>query len=79
MSVLQSANFTGAERYNNYTGYGDSFEWVGDHEDPTPYDPYGRRKTTICVIDATHFNKSKDQFHSALMLRELNKVQLQFH
>ncbi|XP_066150021.1 poly(ADP-ribose) glycohydrolase-like [Euwallacea fornicatus] len=69
---------TGAERYNNYTGYGDSFEWTGDHEDNTPFDPYGRRRITICVIDATHFNKPRDQFHPSSMLRELNKAYVGF-
>lgn len=64
----------GVERYNDYSGYGDSFEWAGDHVDKTPFDVYGRRKTTICVIDATRFSKPYDQYQSSLMLREINKV-----
>ncbi|ERL94596.1 hypothetical protein D910_11873, partial [Dendroctonus ponderosae] len=65
---------TGVERYNNYSGYGDSFAWAGDYVDKTPFDVYGRRKTTICVIDAIHFSKPHDQYQSSLMLRELNKL-----
>lgn len=64
----------GVERYSNYRGYGDAFTWDGDFEDETPFDVYGRRKTTVVAIDATKFNKPSDQFSCSLVLRELNKV-----
>lgn len=64
----------GVERYSNYTGYGDGFEWNGDCRDKTPLDSYGRRRTTIVAIDATRFNKPADQYSGSLMLREVTKV-----
>ncbi|XP_023015523.2 poly(ADP-ribose) glycohydrolase [Leptinotarsa decemlineata] len=70
---------TGVERFSNYSGYGESFQWKGNVIDDTPHDEYGRRRTSICIIDATHFNKPKDQFHPSAMLRELNKAYVGFH
>ncbi|KAJ8922080.1 hypothetical protein NQ315_008721 [Exocentrus adspersus] len=69
---------TGPERYSKYSGYGDTFEWGGNVEDDTPHDEYGRRRTSVCIIDATRFNKSLDQFYSSAMLRELNKAYVGF-
>ncbi|EFA75934.1 hypothetical protein PPL_10508 [Heterostelium album PN500] len=43
---------TGAERFSNYTGYGDTFTWAGDHVDTTGFDNKGRRMTSIVAIDA---------------------------
>lgn len=66
--------FEGPERYSNYSGYSNTFTWEGDNIDRIPYDEYGRRRTTICIIDATCFTKQMDQFYPSAMLRELNKV-----
>lgn len=64
----------GVERFSKYEGYGDSFTWNGHNNDETPFDEHGRKKTTITVIDATRFNRTKDQFHCSSIIRELNKV-----
>ncbi|KAK9695255.1 Poly (ADP-ribose) glycohydrolase (PARG) [Popillia japonica] len=69
----------GAERYSNYSGYGDTFTWDGDYQDQTPYDYYGRRKVSILAIDAIKFNKASEQFSTSHMLRELNKAYVGFH
>ncbi|KAI4458449.1 poly adp-ribose glycohydrolase [Holotrichia oblita] len=69
----------GAERYSNYSGYGDTFAWEGDYQDQTPYDCYGRRKVSILAIDAIKFNKASEQFSTSHMLRELNKAYVGFH
>ncbi|XP_060525028.1 poly(ADP-ribose) glycohydrolase isoform X2 [Cylas formicarius] len=69
---------TGAERYNDYLGYGDTFVWSKNIIDDVPFDIYGRRRTSICVIDATRFHKPQDQFHSSLILKELNKAYVGF-
>ncbi|XP_044257907.1 poly(ADP-ribose) glycohydrolase-like [Tribolium madens] len=69
---------TGIERYSNYSGYSNTFKWDGPFIDDTPFDDYGRRKTTLAVIDATQFTKSKDQFHCSTILRELNKAYVGF-
>lgn len=74
----ESVIIYGVERYNNYSGYADTFTWDGDCIDNTPYDDFGRRKTTICIIDATRFNKPQDQFFPSAILRELNKVNAKF-
>ncbi|CAH1983932.1 unnamed protein product [Acanthoscelides obtectus] len=64
---------TGPERFSKYNGYGQEFKWDGNFVDETPHDEYGRRRTSVCMIDAIHFKKSKDQFYPSAMLRELNK------
>ncbi|XP_018570201.1 poly(ADP-ribose) glycohydrolase [Anoplophora glabripennis] len=69
---------TGPERYSRYSGYGDTFKWEGNVQDSTPHDEYGRRRTSICIIDATHFNKPIDQFYPSAILRELNKAYVGF-
>ncbi|KAJ8961736.1 hypothetical protein NQ318_021336 [Aromia moschata] len=69
---------TGPERYSRYSGYGDSFKWEGNVHDQTPVDEYGRRRTSICIIDATRFNKPSDQFYPSAILRELNKAYVGF-
>ncbi|VEN59528.1 unnamed protein product [Callosobruchus maculatus] len=68
----------GPERFSKYSGYGQEFKWVEDFVDETPYDEYGRRRTSVCMIDAVHFKKTKDQFYPSAMLRELNKAYVGF-
>ncbi|KAF5300802.1 hypothetical protein FQR65_LT09105 [Abscondita terminalis] len=70
---------TGAERYSSYSGYGDTYEWREDYIDNTPFDPFGRRRSAIVVIDATKFRKSVDQYKMTNMLRELNKAYSGFY
>ncbi|KAJ8973028.1 hypothetical protein NQ317_012633 [Molorchus minor] len=69
---------SGSEQYSKYSGYGDTFKWEGNNYDTTPHDEYGRRKTTICIIDATRFNKPSDQFYASAILREINKAYVGF-
>ncbi|KAH8326794.1 hypothetical protein KR059_006693 [Drosophila kikkawai] len=68
----------GAERYSNYTGYANSFEWSGNHEDRTPRDSSRRRQTAIVAIDALHFAQATHQYRVDLMERELNKAHIGF-
>ncbi|KAF9202956.1 hypothetical protein BGZ49_006930 [Haplosporangium sp. Z 27] len=67
----------GVERFSNYIGYSKTFEWLSDHQDPTPRDKLGRRMTEICAIDARPF-KSRisrlEQFERHYILREINKA-----
>ncbi|GJQ74494.1 hypothetical protein Trydic_g21363 [Trypoxylus dichotomus] len=79
LNANEALLITGAERYSNYSGYGDTFTWEGDYIDQTPYDCYGRRKTSIVAIDATKFNKASDQFNTSVIIRELNKAYVGFH
>lgn len=67
----------GAERFSNYNGYAQTFEWHSNHIDTTPRDKLGRRKTEICAIDAMPFKSAPerlDQFCESAVLRELNKA-----
>ncbi|KAK3846764.1 MAG: hypothetical protein J3R72DRAFT_514669 [Linnemannia gamsii] len=67
----------GAERFSNYNGYAQTFEWHSDHIDTTPRDKLGRRKTEICAIDALPFKSEPqrlDQFCESTVFRELNKA-----
>lgn len=64
----------GAERYSNYRGYSDTFEFAGNHVDNTPRDSSGRRKTSIVAIDALFFTHAYRQYQGRSIIRELNKV-----
>lgn len=76
----ESILILGAQRYSNYTGYSDTFEWSGHHEDETPRDAVGRRRTYITAIDAVMFpfNDAKRQFRKEYIYRELNKAFIGF-
>ncbi|KAF9349762.1 hypothetical protein BGX26_011984 [Mortierella sp. AD094] len=71
----------GAERFSNYNGYANTFTWHSNHDDETPRDKLGRRKTEICAIDAVPF-KSREmrlrQFSKGHVLREVNKALVGF-
>ncbi|TPX68175.1 hypothetical protein SpCBS45565_g03241 [Spizellomyces sp. 'palustris'] len=66
----------GAERFSNYTGYGDTFEWAGNYVDKTERDGLERRKTEIVAIDATYFppGRAENQYRAEMILREVNKA-----
>ena len=62
------------ERFSDYSGYANSFEWKGAHLDVTPVDDYNRRYTTVVAIDALYYNEPKNQFKTKNLRRELHKV-----
>ncbi|KAF2904999.1 hypothetical protein ILUMI_01183 [Ignelater luminosus] len=70
---------TGAERFSNYTGYGDSFVWSGNCSDTTPHDNSGRRRTSIVAIDALRFTRPIEQYNTSNVFREINKAYAGFH
>jgi len=65
------------ERFSDYSGYADSFEWKGVHLDVTPVDENNRRYTTVVAIDALYYSDPKTQFKIKNLRRELHKVFLQ--
>ncbi|KAG7476874.1 hypothetical protein MATL_G00087440 [Megalops atlanticus] len=65
---------TGSQQYSNYSGYSDSFMWMGPHNDSTPRDEWQRRKRQIVAIDALHFKYPREQFNMKKVTRELNKA-----
>ncbi|XP_067639773.1 poly(ADP-ribose) glycohydrolase [Eurosta solidaginis] len=68
----------GAERYSDYNGYANTFEWAGNHDDSIPFDSSRRRQTHIVAIDALHFMQSQHQYREDLIKRELNKAYVGF-
>jgi len=64
---------TGVERFSNYSGYANSFEWKGVHLDVTPVDENNRRYTTVVAIDALYYSDPKNQFKTKNLRRELHK------
>lgn len=65
---------TGTQQYSNYTGYAQTYQWAGSHQDPIPSDGWQRRCTEIVAIDALHFRSFLEQFHPERINRELNKA-----
>ncbi|KAJ3196949.1 hypothetical protein HK101_006998 [Irineochytrium annulatum] len=88
MDDNEAVSVVGAERYSNYQGYAQSFEWLSEHSDTTPTyalsvdivltfssDTLGRRKCEIVAIDALRFRpRSFDQYKRTSIQREINKA-----
>eukprot|EP01133_Synstelium_polycarpum_P001179 gene1179-1356_t len=70
----------GSERFSNYAGYGDKFEWSGDHQDNTPKDSMGRIMTTVVAMDAIKLHGDPFLQYSPIYIeRELNKSYCGFY
>ncbi|XP_049814518.1 poly(ADP-ribose) glycohydrolase [Schistocerca nitens] len=78
MEPLEAVHIIGCERFSNYKGYGDNFEWSGDHCDTTPRDSSGRRLCSITAIDALAFRNPNMQYTPSNITRELNKAYVGF-
>ncbi|XP_008280038.1 poly(ADP-ribose) glycohydrolase [Stegastes partitus] len=65
---------TGSQQFSCYSGFGDSFEWAGPHEDGLERDEWARLKRQILAIDALHFKNSREQYNMRKITRELNKA-----
>lgn len=65
---------TGTQQYSKYTGYAQTYQWGGSHQDTTPRDGWQRRCTEIVAIDALQFKNFLEQFHPERLNRELNKA-----
>ncbi|XP_077999725.1 poly(ADP-ribose) glycohydrolase-like [Glandiceps talaboti] len=70
---------TGCERFSDYTGYANSFQWAGDHKDKTQRDSWGRLYTEVIAIDAIHFRNSADQYKPGMVKRETDKAYCGFY
>lgn len=77
MLIRQAIILKGAERFSEYQGYGNTFEWKSPHFDATERfasshlyymllivdrDKYGRLKTAIVAIDAIKYRDKHSQF-----------------
>ncbi|XP_068439889.1 poly(ADP-ribose) glycohydrolase-like isoform X2 [Clinocottus analis] len=65
---------TGTQQYSKYTGYSQTYQWDGSHQDTTPRDGWQRRCTEIVAIDALQFKTFLEQFIPEKLNRELNKA-----
>lgn len=65
---------TGSQQFSCYSGFGDSFEWAGPHEDYLERDAWARLERQILAIDALHFKSSREQYGMTKITRELNKA-----
>ncbi|KAM6901597.1 poly(ADP-ribose) glycohydrolase isoform 2-T4 [Lycodopsis pacificus] len=65
---------TGSQQFSRYSGFGDSFEWAGPHEERLHRDEWARLKRRILAIDAVNFKQSSDQYNMTAVTRDLNKA-----
>ncbi|XP_064457602.1 poly(ADP-ribose) glycohydrolase-like [Ornithodoros turicata] len=65
---------TGAEQFNDTSGYADSFVWEGDFTDSTSRDAWRRHCTEVVAMDALYFHRQSDQYKPSAIKRELNKA-----
>ncbi|XP_034752003.1 poly(ADP-ribose) glycohydrolase [Etheostoma cragini] len=65
---------TGCQQFSRYSGYGETFEWAGPHEDRLDRDEWGRLKRQILAIDAVNYKHRRDQYTMIRVTRELNKA-----
>ncbi|XP_039751503.1 poly(ADP-ribose) glycohydrolase-like [Pararge aegeria] len=68
----------GCEQFSTYTGYGHSFQWLGDYTDDCPYDSSGRRRCAVLAIDALPFHSQLQEHRKEAVDRELNKAWVGF-
>ncbi|XP_029940493.1 poly(ADP-ribose) glycohydrolase-like [Salarias fasciatus] len=65
---------TGSQQFSSYSGYSDSFEWLGPHEERLHRDEWRRLQRQIVAIDAVHYRNPRDQYSMGKITRELNKA-----
>ncbi|KAM6903022.1 poly(ADP-ribose) glycohydrolase [Xenentodon cancila] len=65
---------TGAQQFSCYSGFSDSFEWAGPHDDLLDRDEWGRLRRQVLAIDALPFKHQRDQYNMISITRELNKA-----
>uniref|UniRef100_A0A3P9PLJ8 poly(ADP-ribose) glycohydrolase n=1 Tax=Poecilia reticulata TaxID=8081 RepID=A0A3P9PLJ8_POERE len=65
---------TGTQQFSCYSGFSDSFQWLGPYDDHLERDEWRRLKRQILAIDACHFKHPIDQYNMEKVRRELNKV-----
>ncbi|PAA70250.1 hypothetical protein BOX15_Mlig006718g2 [Macrostomum lignano] len=68
----------GFERFSDYSGYADSFRWIGDHKDSRPVGLDRRRSSHLVAMDAVCFRSWIEQFSVYNIERELHKALVAF-
>ncbi|XP_035847658.1 poly(ADP-ribose) glycohydrolase isoform X2 [Sander lucioperca] len=65
---------TGCQQFSLYSGYRETFEWVGPYEDRLDRDEWARLKRQILAIDAVNYKHRREQYDMIRVTRELNKA-----
>ncbi|XP_028318023.1 poly(ADP-ribose) glycohydrolase [Gouania willdenowi] len=65
---------TGSQQFSLYSGYSDSFQWVGPNDDTLNRDSWDRLNRQILALDALHFREIREQYNNKNIKRELNKA-----
>ncbi|KAM9518508.1 poly(ADP-ribose) glycohydrolase [Salvelinus alpinus] len=65
---------TGSQQFSQYSGYSDTFKWVGPHRDDFERDEWQRLHRQIVAMDALHFRHQREQYNMKQVTRELNKA-----
>lgn len=65
---------TGSQQFSMYSGFSDSFEWVGPHTENLKRDEWTRLQRQILAIDALYFRHTGEQYNMIKVTRELNKA-----
>ncbi|XP_038826419.1 poly(ADP-ribose) glycohydrolase isoform X2 [Salvelinus namaycush] len=65
---------TGSQQFSQYSGYSDTFKWVGPHRDDFERDEWQRLHRQIVAMDALHFRHQSEQYNMKQVTRELNKA-----
>ncbi|TKR64439.1 hypothetical protein L596_024967 [Steinernema carpocapsae] len=77
MSNNEAISIVGSERFCDYTGYGDTFQYRERKEqsEPVSRDKFGRSLCEVVAMDATNYARNVYmQFDSDLILREVGKA-----
>jgi len=79
MNAKEAIRIRGAERYCNYKGYADTFEFVSDYKDKHEVTDENIVDEEVIAIDAIYFGGYEHhQFSEPAILRELNKAYVGF-
>ncbi|EOA29031.1 hypothetical protein CARUB_v10025285mg [Capsella rubella] len=73
MDKNEAIEIVGVERFSLYSGFGSSFQFVGDYTDKKELDTFMRRKRRVVAIDATR-QPGMRQYKPDGLLREVNKA-----
>uniref|UniRef100_A0A4W5RTH7 poly(ADP-ribose) glycohydrolase n=1 Tax=Hucho hucho TaxID=62062 RepID=A0A4W5RTH7_9TELE len=65
---------TGSQQFSQYSGYSDTFKWIGPHRDNIERDEWQRLHRQIVAMDALHFRHQREQYNMKQITRELNKA-----
>uniref|UniRef100_A0A1I8H247 poly(ADP-ribose) glycohydrolase n=1 Tax=Macrostomum lignano TaxID=282301 RepID=A0A1I8H247_9PLAT len=78
MDDREALHVKGFERFSNYTGYANSCQWDGDHQDARSIGLDRRRRSHLVAMDALKFSNWREQFCRNNINRELHKALVAF-